>query len=212
MGGRPGDRRETRRPPLPNRHGSSRVIAAGRFHFTDCIPFIINHLREFPPPFFWSGTAVANRESIGLTNEKEQVNNKLEPDMCRVYSTILMIGTRDKSEALRELPLRLLVIDTAKEAVACLRNETVDSVVSQWDLVDMPQGRLLEKIIDARPGMPTVALIEPGNAEQEIAARSLGVTVILSENVDDAYFRSTICQILHIDNVSSLCLAGKARG
>ena len=129
--------------------------------------------------------------------------------MCRIYSTILMIGTNDKTEALRELPVRLLVIDTAKEALACLKTKEVDSVVSQWDLVDMPQGMLLEKIIDAKPNMPTVAFIEPGNWEQEIAARSIGVTAILSDDIDEPYFRSTICQLLHIESVSTLSLASR---
>jgi DNA-binding NtrC family response regulator len=129
--------------------------------------------------------------------------------MYRVYSNILMIATKDKSEALRELPVRLFIMDTAKEALACLRTQAVDSVVSQWDLVDMPGGTLLEKIIDARPNMPTVAFIEPGNWEQEITARSMGVTAILSDDIDENYFRNTICQILHIESVSALSLAGK---
>lgn len=129
--------------------------------------------------------------------------------MYRMYSNILMIATRDKTEALRELPVRLLIMDTAKEALACLRTQAVDSVVSQWDLVDMPGGTLLEKIIDARPNMPTVAFIEPGNWEQEITARSMGVTAILSDDIDEHYFRSTICQILHIESVSAVSLAGK---
>ncbi len=128
--------------------------------------------------------------------------------MCRVYSTILMIAAKDKTEALRELPVRLLAIDTAKEALACLKLETVDSIVSRWNLVDMPGGRLLERIIDARPDMPTVAFIEPGNREQEIEARSMGVTAILNDDIDEDYFRNTICQILHIESVSALSLAG----
>ena len=130
--------------------------------------------------------------------------------MCRVYSTILMIGTNDKTKVLHELPVRLLVIDTGKEALECLKGEHIDSVVSQWDLVDMPEGELLEKIIDAEPNIPTVAFIEPNNWEQEIAARSLGVTAILNEDIDESYFRSTICQLLHIETVSTLSLCGTA--
>lgn len=127
--------------------------------------------------------------------------------MCRVYSTILMIGTRDKTEALRELPVRLLLMDTAKEALNCLKEEPIDSVVSRWNLVDMPSGMLLERIISAKPGIPTVAFIEPDNREQEITARSMGVTAILSEDIDAGYFRSTIRQILHIQDVATLTLA-----
>lgn len=127
--------------------------------------------------------------------------------MCQVYSTILIIAAQDKADALQELPLRLMMIDTGKEAIQCLRREQIDSVVSRWDLVDMPDGELLEKITAARPKMPTVAFVEPGNQQQEIMARSLGVTAILSDDIDDDYFRSTVCQILHIEDFASMMLA-----
>jgi DNA-binding NarL/FixJ family response regulator len=128
--------------------------------------------------------------------------------VCQVYSTILLIGAKDKAKGLTELPLRLLMINTGKEAIQCLREERVDSVVSRWELVDMPDGLLLERILAARPKMPTVAFVEPGNQQQEIMARSLGVTAILSDDIDDDYFRETLCQILHIEDISVLSLAG----
>lgn len=127
--------------------------------------------------------------------------------MSHVYSNVLMIGTADKASGLRELPLRLLVIDTGKEAIECLREERIDTVISRWELVDMPDGQLLEKILAARPKMPTIAFVEPGNWQQEIMARSLGVTAILSDDTDDEYFRSTICQIMRIDSFTKLTLA-----
>jgi len=127
--------------------------------------------------------------------------------VSHVYSNVLMIGTADKASGLRELPLRLLVIDTGKEAIECLREERIDTVISRWELVDMPDGQLLEKILAARPKMPTIAFVEPGNWQQEIMARSLGVTAILSDDTDDEYFRSTICQIMRIDGFTKLTLA-----
>jgi DNA-binding NtrC family response regulator len=118
-----------------------------------------------------------------------------------------MIGTADKASGLRELPLRVLMINTGKEAIQCLKDERIDTVVSRWELVDMPDGELLEKILAARPKMPTIAFVEPGNWQQEIMARSLGVTAILSDDTDDEYFRSTICQILRIGDITKLSLA-----
>ena len=120
--------------------------------------------------------------------------------------TILSVGIRKKSEALETLPVRVLVMDSGTEAVRHLFEDKIDIVISYWDLTDMPQGMLLEKIINAKPNMPTVAFIEPGNREQEIMARSLGVTAILNEDIDESNFRSTICQILHIESVSMLSL------
>jgi DNA-binding NarL/FixJ family response regulator len=119
-----------------------------------------------------------------------------------------MIGTQDKAKGLQELPLRLLIMNTGREAIQCLKEEHVDSVVSRWELVDMPDGLLLERILAARPKMPTVAFVEPGNEQQEIMARSLGVTAILSDDIGDDYFRSTLCQILHIETIEALSLAG----
>jgi len=126
--------------------------------------------------------------------------------------TILSVGIRKKSEALETLPVRVLVMDSGTEAVRHLFEDKIDIVISRWDLTDMPQGMLLEKIINAKPNMPTVAFIEPGNREQEIMARSLGVTAILNEDIDESNFRSTICQILHIESVSLLSLCGTEPG
>lgn len=127
--------------------------------------------------------------------------------MCQIYSTILIVAAQDKAAALQELPLRLLMMDTGKEAIQCLREEQIDTVVSRWNLVDMPEGKLLEKITAARSKIPTVAFIEPGNQEQEIMARSLGVSAILSDDIDDDYFRSTVCQILHIEDIAAVSVA-----
>lgn len=131
--------------------------------------------------------------------------------MCQVYSTILIVAAQDKAHILQELPVRLLMIDTGKEAVQCLRQGKIDTVVSRWNVADMPDGLLLEKIISARPKMPTVAFIEPGNHQQEIWARALGVTAILNEGIDDDYFRSVICQILNIQEIASVSVACSAK-
>ena len=127
--------------------------------------------------------------------------------MNQVYSTVLMVGTKDKANGLHELPIRLIVLDTGKEAIKCLREEKIDSVVSRWDLIDMPGGDLLARIIAAMPKMPTVAFVEPGNWQQEIIARSLGVTAVLNEDIDDIYFRNTLCQLLNIEDIVSVSLS-----
>ena len=124
--------------------------------------------------------------------------------MATLSMTVLSVGIRNESKALETLPVRLLVMDSGAEAVRHLFENEIDIVISGWNLTDMPGGMLLKKIIDAKPNMPTVAFIEPGNREQEITARSLGVTAILNEDIDELCFRSTLCQILHIDDVSML--------
>jgi hypothetical protein len=62
--------------------------------------------------------------------------------------------------------------------------------------------------VDARPGTPTIAFVRPGDKQQEIAARSLGVSVVLSEDVDDDYFRDAVCQLLGIDSIVAMRVVG----
>jgi hypothetical protein len=129
--------------------------------------------------------------------------------MCIVNTTILIVGAKDRGEALRELPVRVILLDNSAEAVRCLRKEAVDAIVSRWHLVDVPSGGLLEAVIGANPWMPSVAFVRPGDAKQEIAARSIGVTAVLSDDIDDAYFRDVMCQILHIEEIASITVKGE---
>ena len=124
--------------------------------------------------------------------------------MYVVVANVLAVGVTDKSDALKELPIRLLVMDTGAEAIRCLRDERIATVISRWELVDMPQGELLKSVIAAKPAIPTIAFVTPGDRSQEIAARILGVSAILSEDVDDDYFRETLCQLLDICTVASV--------
>lgn len=127
--------------------------------------------------------------------------------MCRVCTTILMVNVSDKENSLKELPVRLVMLDTGAAAIQCLREERIDTVVSRWELIDMPHGKLLENVRGAIPAMPTIAFIAADNLDQEIAARSLGVTVVLSEDVDDEYFRQTVCNLLSIPEAATMQLA-----
>ena len=124
--------------------------------------------------------------------------------MYVVVANILTVGVTDKSDALKQLPIRLLVMDTGAEAVRCLREERVATVISRWELIDMPHGRLLKNVIAANPAVPTIAFVATGDRSQEVAARALGVSAILSEDVDDGYFRETLCELLGICTVTSV--------
>ena len=127
--------------------------------------------------------------------------------MYVVVANILAVGVSDKSGALKDLPIRLLVMDTGAEAVHCLQKERIATVISRWELVDMPKGELLRNIITARPNIPTIAFITPGDRSQETAARALGVSAILSEDVGDEYFRETLCQLLGICTIRNVKVA-----
>ena len=127
--------------------------------------------------------------------------------MYVVVANILAVGISDKRGALKDLPIRLLVMDTGAEGVRCLQEERIATVISRWELVDMPKGELLRNIIAARPNIPTIAFVAPGDRSQETAARGLGVSAILSEDVDDEYFRETLCQLLGICTITNVKVA-----
>jgi len=125
---------------------------------------------------------------------------------------VLSVGIGKRSKALRELPIRLMVMNTGAQAVRCLRKGRIDTVVSRWGLIDMPQGSLLKNILAAKPTMPTIAFVTPGDNAQEITARSMGVTAVLGDDIDDDYFREAVCQLLGISTVAGFRTVEDATG
>ena len=118
--------------------------------------------------------------------------------MCVVGRNILVVGVADKGRALGEMPVRVLTVDTGTQAICCLKEERIDTVISHWALIDMLGGKFLRNVIEAKPSTLTIAFIKPGDINQELAARRLGVNAVLSEDIDDDYFRETVCQLLGI--------------
>lgn len=113
-------------------------------------------------------------------------------------TTVLAVGVGDRTAELAELPIRLINLTHASEAVSSFKTEHIDSVISHWHLDDMPDGQFLRRLRAVRPQMPTIAIIEPGNSDQEVAARSLGVAAVISEDCSEDYFRMIVADVLHI--------------
>ena len=122
--------------------------------------------------------------------------------MAKFGMTVLSVGIRNKSKALKTLPVRVLVMDSGAEAVRHLFEDKIDAVISHWDLIDMPSGELLKNIVAAKPNLPTIAFVKAGDYQQETLARALGVSVVLADNIDDEYFRQVLRQILDLADVS----------
>jgi DNA-binding NarL/FixJ family response regulator len=116
-----------------------------------------------------------------------------------VQATVLTVGLNGRSEVIKELPVRLIKMQSGVEAARSLKNEKVNSVISRWDLDDMPDGRFLKSFKAAKPYVPTIALVRPGSKAQEIAARALGVTAVLAEDATDAVLRDTVANLLGIE-------------
>jgi DNA-binding NtrC family response regulator len=113
-----------------------------------------------------------------------------------VQATVLTVGLNGRNEILRELPVRLITMQSGLAAARSLKNEKVNSVISRWDLKDMPDGGFLRSLKAAKPYIPTIAFVRAGNVTQEVAARALGVSAVLTEDATDETFRETVANLL----------------
>ena len=121
-----------------------------------------------------------------------------------VQAKVLAVGLNGRSEILQELPIRLVTMQSGTEAARSLKNEEVDSVISKWDLDDMVDGWFLRRLRAVKPQIPTIAFIRAGDQAQEIAARSLGVSAVLTDEADDELFRETVANVLGFHDLVSI--------
>jgi len=117
---------------------------------------------------------------------------------------VLAVGMEDRAGEFKGLPIRLLNMAQGSDAIRSFKTDQIDSVVSHWHLPDMPNGQFLKKLKAVRPDMPTVAIIEPDNPQQEIDARMLGVSAVIPEDCDDQYFREVMTSVLGLRSVREI--------
>ena len=55
-----------------------------------------------------------------------------------------------------------------------------------------------------KPNLPTIVLVKAGDNSQEIAARSIGASAVLSSDTTDEIFRRTVSEILGLGDVESI--------
>jgi hypothetical protein len=125
---------------------------------------------------------------------------------------ILIAGASDKVEILRGLSIRLFVAEFGSQAIRCLKRRRINTLISRWELVDVFDGELLRKVIAAKPEVTTLALIKAGDYLCEVAARSMGVSIVLPEDIDNDHFRDAVCQLVHISGESADRFAHKIEG
>lgn len=119
-------------------------------------------------------------------------------------ANVLTVGLRDKADALRELPIRLINLQAGRQAASSFKIEDYDSVISHWHLADMPGGMFLRNLRGIRPNMPTIAIIEANNPAQEIEARALGVSAVITDDCSDEHFREIVCSVLGLEKVEAI--------
>ncbi len=121
-----------------------------------------------------------------------------------VQATVLTVGLNGRNEVLQKLPIRLITMQSGREAARSLKTEKVNSVISRWDLDDMANGRFLKTFRAIRPHIPTIAFVRAGDHQQEAAARSLGVSAVLTEDASDEMFRDTVANVLKLKGMVSI--------
>jgi len=131
-----------------------------------------------------------------------------------VEASVLTVGLNGREKVLRELPIRVITMQSGIEAARSLKTEKVDSVISKWELEDMADGGFLKGLRAAKPDIPTIAFIRAGDRAQEIAARSLGVSAVLTDEADDDFFRQTVANVLGLKGhvtIKAISLAEDAK-
>ena len=121
-----------------------------------------------------------------------------------VEASVLTVGLNGREEVLQELPIRVIAMQSGIKAARSLKNEKVDSVISEWELEDMTDGRFVKGLRAAKPDIPTIVFVRAGDAAQEIAARSLGASAVLTDEADDDFFRQTVANVLGLKDVVSI--------
>ena len=118
-----------------------------------------------------------------------------------VQASVLSVGLKDREEeVLRELPIRVISMQSGVEAARSLKNEKVNGVISKWSLDDMKDGWFVKKLRIVKPDIPTIVFVRSGDKAQEIAARSIGVSAVLPDDSNDEMLRETIenvCGLKH---------------
>jgi hypothetical protein len=56
----------------------------------------------------------------------------------------------------------------------------------------------------ARPYIPVIAIVDSGDVKQEVAARSIGASAVLSSDVTDRMFKRIICEVLGLGDTGAI--------
>lgn len=128
-----------------------------------------------------------------------------------VQANILTIGLGDKNEVLQELPIRIVSIDSALNAATFLRKENFDGIISNWDVHEMENEIFTRRLHAAKPDIPTIVFIRSGDMAQEITARSLGVSAVLTDQVSADLFRETVANVLGLRSLVSITAISPAK-
>ena len=107
---------------------------------------------------------------------------------------ILAVGLKRKEKVLTDLPIRLISCESAAQAAKYLKEEKISSIITAWDLDDMPDGQFVKKLRIVKPDVKTIVFIRSQDESEEISARSSGVSVVLTDKTSDQMFRMAVIE------------------
>ncbi len=116
-----------------------------------------------------------------------------------VRTNLLAVGLNGRAQQLDELPIRLVSAGSAAQAVGCIRNDRFESVLSMWNLEDMPEGLFLRRLRVIKPDLKIIVLVNSEDSSQEILARSIGVCAVLAEDCSDDLLVQTVASVLGLE-------------
>lgn len=116
----------------------------------------------------------------------------------------MSVGGQVGTGSLGDLPIRVVNPNNGNEAVRSFKTEQIDSVISHWHLPDMPDGLFLRKLRAVKPEMPTIAIVEANNPQQEIEARALGVSAVICDDSGRDYVRAVVCDVLGLNQATEV--------
>jgi response regulator RpfG family c-di-GMP phosphodiesterase len=111
-------------------------------------------------------------------------------------SSVLVVGIESKARLLREIDIDVITRKFGALAARSLKTENIQGIIARWNLPDMYDGKFFKGLKRIKPYMPTIAVIDSGNNQQEISARSLGVSAVITEGIDGSDFKRLVCNLM----------------
>jgi len=124
-------------------------------------------------------------------------------------ANILTIGLNGKTNVFSNLPMNLINVQDAAHAVQYIKTEHIDAVVCNWDLPDMPNGIFLKKLRALKPQIKTIVIVKAGNTNEEISARCIGASAVLTDHSSKSLLRQTVIDALRLHEYTPADMANK---
>lgn len=118
-------------------------------------------------------------------------------------ANVLTLGLKGREQALRELPIDITAAKSASEMARYLKSEHFDSVISKWILEDTDGGIFLQRLRMVKPDISMIVFVKNNDPTEEIAARSIGVSMVLTEDCSDEFFIESVISILGLKTAIS---------